>query len=66
MKERVLQALRLWHKPASDGNPLQTLHAYQRLQQTEQLSLRSASNELLRRALDQLRITHSEESDILQ
>jgi len=66
MKERVLQALRLWHKPASDGNPLQTLHAYQRLQQTEQLSLRSASNELLRRALDQLRLTHSEESDILQ
>lgn len=61
MKERVQQAFRLWHKPASEGNPLQNLHAYQRLQQTEQLSS-SASNELLRQALDQLRITHSEES----
>jgi len=70
LEETVLQAFRLWHAHEHEGSPLQTLQVYQQicnrnLCNISQAPARQASNELLRKGLEALRVSHPDEHKIL-
>ncbi|MFN8446433.1 MAG: NB-ARC domain-containing protein [Caldilineaceae bacterium] len=70
LEEKVLQAFRLWHANDHEGSPLQALQSYQlicnrNICNNGQSTMRLATNELLRRGLDALRVSHPDEHTIL-
>lgn len=70
LEENLLHAFRLWHAPEHEGSPLATLQSYQlicnrNICNNGQSTARQASNELLRRGLDALRIANPDEYTIL-
>lgn len=65
LEETVRQALRQWHRPADDGNPLADLYLFRHTQRDQLFTPKQTTNHLLLVALQHLQQSHPAEADIL-
>ena len=66
LKRDVHEALKLWHNPRVEANPLDYLYLFQQIQSQGVDSPQQATNQIILRALEILAVDYREEADLLR